>query len=511
MFFAVMRRPASSQMGSGGRFSIMRPLPREMAHQPHDAAGRPFRLPVTRAAGVVLFVAVLALATASAGPAATPSVLAQANIAVAVTGSDTTCARGKISRPCSTLLRAYQIARCGDVIRVTAGSYPAQNLGHSGVSQNVEAKDCSAKRTPVTFIGNSRERVSFAGVTIGEPWVALRNVTTSTVSVVGWDSSVGCYRHPVTNVSVSSSVVDGMAGHLNVLWMANVQHISLSGNTIGNVTTGESEISNAAPAPCPNNDHLVFTGNTWHDFRNPNGAADHMECLQFDALAPGTSNDNIVLQGNRFENCGQFDVFVSGPMKNWLIQNNYFERACSKQAGTGCVVAGGALSLSPDYTNVTGQFNTFAVNTYPQFSISEGTQSGGVWRYNINGSFPTSIHCGAQNKWALTGNIDAGPYVCPGDTGASGRTRLVLLDSSYHGRSLRAQVGVVSARRLRVQLTIYRSGKKASAALRRPLSIDNSPTLLAWRNPGSTHPTRMCARAIDDGGSVVASTCSRIK
>jgi hypothetical protein len=174
-------------------------------------------------------------------------------------------------------------------------------------------------------------------------------------------------------------------------------------------------------------------------------------------------------------------------------------------------VAGGALSLSPDYTNVVGQFNTFAVNTYPQFSISEGSQSGGVWRYNINGSFPTSIHCGVQNKWVLSGNVDAGQYVCAGDAGVSARTRLVLLGGSYRGRSLQAHIGVVSDKRFRIRLTIYRKGHNDSAALRRPLSIDNSPTLLAWRNPGSTHPTRVCARAIDDRGSVAASTCMRIK
>jgi hypothetical protein len=468
-------------------------------------------LSVSRATGMVFLVGVLVLAIAAAAPAATPSVFAKATVAVAVNGNDSSCARGKTSRPCASLLRAYQIAKCGDVVAVTAGSYSSQTLGHSGISQNVEAKDCSAKGNPVAFIGHSQPTVSFPEITIGEPWVTLKNVTTSSLAVVGWDSSVGCYRHPVTHVAVSGSVIDGRAERLNVLWMANVQHIRLSGNTIGNVTTGESEISNAAPSPCPNNDNLVFTGNTWHDFRNPNGAADHMECLQFDALAPGTSNDNVVLQGNRFENCGQFDVFVSGQMKNWVIQNNYFERPCSKQAGTGCVVAGGALSLSPDYTNVVGQFNTFAVNTYPQFSISEGSQSGGVWRYNINGSFPTSIHCGVQNKWVLSGNVDAGQYVCAGDAGVSARTRLVLLGGSYRGRSLQAHIGVVSDKRFRIRLTIYRKGHNDSAALRRPLSIDNSPTLLAWRNPGSAHPTRVCARAIDDRGSVAASTCMRIK
>ncbi len=149
----------------------------------------------------------------------------------------------------------------------------------------------------------------------------------TSLTVRGWDTRVGCHAVPVSHVAVRNSTVDAHGAHTNPMYMTNVQYVTLSGLTIGNVRTGETEISNAASAPCPHNDHLTFEHTTWHDFLNPNGGSDHMECLQFDALKDGTSNDNVILRGNRFLNCGQYDVFISGPMKNWQVTNNFFDEA----------------------------------------------------------------------------------------------------------------------------------------------------------------------------------------
>ena len=394
---------------------------------------------------------------------------------------------------------------------ITAGTYAGQTIGHSRSGQNKDAKDCSADRNPVVFRGDSRVTVSIDDITIGEPWVTLANVTASGLSIEGWDSTVGCYTNPVAYVTVSGSVIDAQAAQANPFYMTNVQHITLSGNSIGNVTTGETEISNAAGPPCPRNDHLTFKNNTWHDFLNPNGSADHMECLQFDALVSDTSNDNVTLKGNRFENCGQYDVFISGPMNNWTIENNFFDAPCSNQAGTGCAVAGGAISFSQDYANVIGQFNTFANGTYPQFSILAGTQSGGVWRYNINGTFPDTIHCGLQNEWTLEGNVDSGHAVCGGDTNVVGKPRLVFLSNSYGGQSLLVRYGLVTVSSLRVRMTVYRGGKKLFVRmLPRAASIYSSPASFVWRNPEEKRPTRVCGRLYQDPGVSVAVSCTPI-
>ena len=128
-------------------------------------------------------------------------------------------------------------------------------------------------------------------------------------------------------------------------------------------------------------------------------------------------------------------------MKNWQVTNNFFDTPCSKQRGTDCLVAGGAISFSEQYTNVVGRFNQFAENTYPQFSLLDGAQSGGLWQYNFNGSFPDREHCGGQGDWRLDSNLDSGRAVCPGDAPAAGGARIVLMDSAATGRALRIAYG----------------------------------------------------------------------
>jgi len=436
------------------------------------------------------------------------------NLWVAPTGKDGTCARADSAKPCGSLIRAYQLARCGDLVLVENGAYAGQTLGHSGSGQDTDAKNCSSSRSPIRFRGETQSGVSFGGLTIAEPWVALSNVTTPGLSIQGWDSSVGCYTTPVTNVTVSGLVIDAKGAQVNPMFMASVQHVTLIGNSIGNVTTGETEISNPAGfngAPCPHNNYLTFERNTWHDFLNPNGSADHMECLQFDALTPGTSNDNVVLRGNRFLNCGQYDLFISGRMTAWTITGNYFDAPCSKQAGTGCVSAGGALSLSNNYSDVLGEFNEFAVGTYPQFSILDGDHENGVWRYNVNGSFPDRIHCGTQNGWAVYKNVDAGSAVCSADTTDVTRTRLFVVASSYRGRTLSAAYGVLSASPVHVRLIVYRGRRKLLDRIgAQRVATSTSPTTFVWRNTSTAVPTRVCVRTVPAAGASAVSSCSQI-
>ena len=216
-----------------------------------------------------------------------------AMVRIATSGNDVTCRRGEPSKPCTTL---------SGLIRSRSAAISSQSLGdrtHFRRSDTLPLarirmrRTVQFTRTRSCFRGQSRASVSINGVWIGEPWVTLTNVTLAGIAITGWDSTLGCYTNPVAYVTVSGSVIDARSTQVNPMYMANVQHITLSGTSIGNVVTGETEISNPAEAPCPHNDHLRFTGNTWHDFLNPNGARDHMECLQFDALARGTSNDNV--------------------------------------------------------------------------------------------------------------------------------------------------------------------------------------------------------------------------
>ena len=53
-------------------------------------------------------------------------------VVVSTSGSDFACARGGKSAPCATFGRAYQLARCGDIVGVESGAYPAQTIVYDG-------------------------------------------------------------------------------------------------------------------------------------------------------------------------------------------------------------------------------------------------------------------------------------------------------------------------------------------------------------------------------------------
>ena len=332
----------------------------------------------------------------------------------------------------------------------------------------------------------------------------------TSLTVRGWDTRVGCHAVPVSHVVVRNSTVDAQGARTNPMYMTNVQYVTLSGLTIGNVRTGETEISNAASAPCPHNDHLTFEHTTWHDFLNPNGGSDHMECLQFDALKDGTSNDNVILRGNRFLNCGQYDVFISGPMKNWQVTNNFFDTPCSKQARQPTASSPAARSASPSSTPMSSGVSTSSPRTHIRSSPSSTEpHSGGLWQYNLDGSFPDREHCGDQGDWRLDSNLDSGRAVCPGDAPAAGGARIVLIDSAANGRAVRVAYGVLADRGVHVRLTFYRGPKKVGEVRdRRLVSVLNSPVDLVWRAPAKSPPTRVCLRA--DAGSA-RGTCSTIR
>jgi hypothetical protein len=49
-------------------------------------------------------------------------------LAVSTTGDDASCRRGRLSKPCATINRAYALAKCRDVVEVRAGSYGDQDI-----------------------------------------------------------------------------------------------------------------------------------------------------------------------------------------------------------------------------------------------------------------------------------------------------------------------------------------------------------------------------------------------
>jgi len=67
-------------------------------------------------------------------------------------GNDSSCARGNKPTPCATFARAYQLARCGDIVGVMPGDYPPQTILYDS------RKSCAD--APVLFqpLDGNRER-----------------------------------------------------------------------------------------------------------------------------------------------------------------------------------------------------------------------------------------------------------------------------------------------------------------------------------------------------------------
>ena len=82
-------------------------------------------------------------------------------ITVAPSGSDATCRRGELSKPCATLNRAYSLARCGDITEVATGSYGSQRV--------IETKAGSAcNGNPIVFRPAYRTRPTFNWIQFGD-------------------------------------------------------------------------------------------------------------------------------------------------------------------------------------------------------------------------------------------------------------------------------------------------------------------------------------------------------
>lgn len=305
---------------------------------------------------------------------------------------------------CSSFQAAYDAATCGDTVYVRDGTYPAQAIGASS-----EHSSCAA---PVVIRSEHARNARVAAFRIGAPWVRVSNIDfgTGSVDVFGWDSTIGCHSVATAHVTVSGSV-------FGAIYVQNAQHLTVSRNSIGNVTNAESEVHDGTDPACPGNNELVFRGNVWHDYLNPAGGAVHMECLQLENV------ENTLLEGNRFRNCGQYDVFVSngsppGPVRNLTISNNYFDSPCSNQPVPGCAPLA-ALSAGPTsrqvFSNVHIVFNTFA-RSYPLMGVKAGAlMKDDLVAYNITAGYPDSVHCG-YGRWTVVKNMNSGTFArCGGD------------------------------------------------------------------------------------------------
>jgi len=249
-----------------------------------------------------------------------------ANIWVSSGGSDTgaNCKRASTavinpgSGTCASFQKAYNLAICGDVIGVLAGSYPTQNL-------TANSKTCTSV-TPVAFTSvpggacNDNSLVKLAGYNVSISYTKASCMTvTGDTGIAG---SSGQHKNIVWNT------LDHMA--LHDLW-EDSDHFRSSYNTYGPLnacTVGQEDLVDFR-ANADSIDDVIFDHDTFETVTAPPdfecGIGEHVDSMQ------GYGISNLTISNSRFYGCpGQCIIFrpyaggVPGPIS---FINNFFNQA----------------------------------------------------------------------------------------------------------------------------------------------------------------------------------------
>lgn len=338
-------------------------------------------------------------------------------VAVARSGSDATCRRGSLARPCATLSKAYALARCGDVIEVAAGSYADQNI--------IETTAGSAcKRNPIVFRAASGTRPTINWISFGRWSGGPRTDAPDNLILRGFKVTRGLSMWgDVNNVTLDN--LDGGS-----FFIEDGTNITVKNSDWGPCTPSGS--FQGKPADCRNyfpgngrsgqvriisGTNLLFENNVFHDMIIDLEGA-HWECIFMDS----DGLTNVTFRGNRFYNCETNAIaFGSGgdPTNvagTWLIENNWFGSCPGGTAG-----GNGPYCLNFTHTpfdaKVIVRFNSFAPGEY----------------------FGCESSCGdPQGRLRVVGNIFGSGAVCV--RGGQYRDNLFLNPGSGCGETARRSV-----------------------------------------------------------------------
>lgn len=271
-------------------------------------------------------------------------------------GDDATCLRGDSRRPCRTFGRAYQTAQAGDTVAVAGGSYPPSDQARGAITIfATEAKRVSFKcADPANAVTTTAEwfTIKAKGVRIvggcfrvhalrfGEPGDqgltsqdnVVDGIKMQGYEIVGADSitirnsevgpAVKCYAQGTTGTGISGGPIDpSMWCDPNGPEYESFYAYRGSGKTSGSSTLPfQPFIHNNAGARNPSN--IVIEGNYVHDLQTKDAFNLHTGC-GLTWMQRGSPSDNLVIRGNRFENCAVLGLLFDNA-DGVTIENNMF-------------------------------------------------------------------------------------------------------------------------------------------------------------------------------------------
>ena len=325
------------------------------------------------------------------GQAAPTSVVRKIAVAVSTFGKDSSCTRGVHPAPCASFGRAYQLARCGDIIGVEPGSYPAQRIGYDGRKTctnaavllrpsrgtvSVRSPDCTPRPNQCTalVLGND---VTDVGAPSG---LTVRGIRIrGDVEVYGNGGSQGDHL-----------TLDHITGGGGVV--SDATHFVLSNSRMGGC---QNDDYSPHKTPCDNNfifasqdDGYATTArlvhDTFHDFTKRT-VDSHFECLFILDVT------TVVVEDSRFYNCMEAGIQLEyrETPRSVLIQNNWFGQTSDENGDSRECNAIRLSSNDGSQTNTLIRYNSFA---HGQGVISSsGTPTSGVRMIgNLFGLDPTA-------------------------------------------------------------------------------------------------------------------------
>jgi len=338
----------------------------------------------------------------------------KAVIAVTTAGSDATCRRGFTSKACSTLNRAYALARCGDIVQVAPGSYGDQHIIET-------AADSGCTGNPIVIRGASGTRPTIRWISFGRWSGGARSDAPDNLILRGFKVTWGLSMWgDVKNVTLDN--IDGgsfmIHGGENITVKNSDWGPCGAQAIIGDCRNYYPGDGYSGQVRIVSGTNLRFENNVFHDFVMEPPFTNHWECVAMDS----GGLRNVTFRGNRFSNC-QTNAIALGnggnPAKvagKWVIENNWFG-SCPGGTASG----NGPYCLNFTHTPfdaiITVRFNSFAPAEY------FGCESG----------------CGdPQGRLRVVGNIFGGGEVCI--RGAFYRDNLFPRPGSGCGENARSSV-----------------------------------------------------------------------
>lgn len=289
--------------------------------------------------------------------------------------------------PCRTLERAWELAAAGQVVELASGSYPAAVL------------------RPVAR--SSSERVVFRPAAGASPVIQGRlAVYGSHVEVRSLRAGAWYLRAPADDIVLRDVDVDTFA-------IVSATNVSIMGGDVGPHENGDPLIGQYQ-GPTPTG--IVIDGVRFHDFVKTDPAA-HTECLQF------TAGIDVTIRNSRFERCSDHTILVKpdqGPIRNFLIENNWFGRTLrgyytlrlAPVPGRVCenVLVRNNSALQEMYSDCEARNVRLVANIQPimrGYACSTSTRRGAVWDWNVYGD---GVPCGPNDIVAPLGFRDPASF-----------------------------------------------------------------------------------------------------